>query len=277
MTHEDESVQFSIRGREIELSWPKFLLFLGLGIIALLAVETLIIGLIAPALAWPIVLGLIAEVMTGREGGIAVFLDAGVPPLLTIQYSVMQDLAISFIVFPLFLFLLDRYRERDNFVMKRVRKTEETAKKHKKKIDRQGPLFLFFFMLIPFMVNGPLIGLMIGRLVRMKMKILVGVVVAATIVPAVAWTLFYNTLFSLTERFLPVDPTHITLFVIGLVVLLAIVGSIVEKVRDRRDEKKVKGEGENEEKGEGKEKNKQQERSRRRSGSRSSKAQSHES
>lgn len=235
MVPSDEDIDFNILGKRVETSWAKFLLSVGLGIVALLLVQTLIIALVAPHLVYPILRGVLTEMMTGREAGIAVFLEGGVPLVLTMQYSAMQDLATSFIVFPLFLFLLDRYHDRDNIAMRWVRRTQATAEKHERLVQRQGPVALFFFLLIPFMVNGPLVGLLIGRLVGIRMKVLVPIVVAATVVPAVAWSLFYNTLFAWAEEVMPAGPTYITLGVVVLVLLMIISGTIYDQIKERKN------------------------------------------
>lgn len=234
----DETAQIRLFGRSVSMSWSILLLYVGLLIFALLAMETLLILLVEPSLVQPILRGWLAEVLTGRESGIAVFLEGEVPLLLTMQYSAMQDLATSFIVFPLYVYLLNRYNDRDNLLMRLVRRTREKAQRHERRVQRQGPVYLFFFMLIPFLVNGPLIGLMVGRLVGIRMPVLVTIVVAATVVPAIAWTFFYNTLFRLTEQILPAAPTYITIGVVVLVVIIIVVGSAIEAVRDIKEKKK---------------------------------------
>lgn len=235
MVPRDEHIDLSLRGRHLRMSWAKFLLLIGLGIIGFLILETLLIAVIAPSLVYPILRGVAGELLTGREAGIPVFLEGGVPPLLAMQYSAMQDLAVSFIVYPIFIFLLKRYYDRNNFVMRWVKRTQDAAERRERMIQRHGPVFLFFFMLIPFMVNGPLVGLLIGRLVRIRMHVLVAVVVAATLVPAVAWTLFYNTLFNWIDNVVPGGPTYITVGVVSFVLLLIIGGSIYDKIKDHKE------------------------------------------
>lgn len=218
------------------MSWANFLLLIGLGMVGLLILETLLIMVVAPSIVYPILRGVLGELVTGREAGIPVFLEGGVPPLLAMQYSAMQDLAVSFIVYPIFIFLLKRHYDRNNFVMRWVKRTQEAAERRERMVHRHGPVILFFFMLIPFMVNGPLVGLLIGRLVRMRMKILVTLVIAVTVVLAVVWTLFYNTLFNWIDNVIPGGPTYITVGVVSFVLLLIISGSIYDKVKDHSEQ-----------------------------------------
>lgn len=234
MVPPDPTAHLSLFGRRYGMSWSALILALGLGLVLLLVVETLIIWAIQPALVFPLLRGVATEIMVGRESGVAVFLEGGVPLLLTIQYSFMQDLATSFIVYPLFVMLLNHHYHKDNVVMRFVRRTQTKAARHEARIQTHGPVFLFLFMLVPFMVNGALIGLLIGRLVRMRMDVLLGVVVAATLVPAVGWTLFYNTLFTWAQRIVPNAPAHITLVVVVFVVLLIVTGTIYETVRENK-------------------------------------------
>lgn len=229
-----DTTQIPLFGRKIAISWSILLLYVGALLFLLLLVETLVIWLIEPTLGQAILRGWLAEMMTGRESGIAVFLEAEVPLLLTIQYSALQDLALAFMVYPLYVYLLHRYEDRDNIIMRMVHRTQDTAKKHRRRVQRQGPVYLFLFMLVPFLVNGPLIGLMVGRLVTIRMPVLITVVVVATLVPAIAWSLFYNTLFRLTEQILPAAPTYITIGVVALVVLIIVIGSVIKALREIR-------------------------------------------
>ncbi len=240
MVPPDQTANFSVLGRRYRMSWSTLILTMGFGLIFLLIVETLVIWAIHPELVFPILRGVATEIMTGREAGVPVFLEGGVPTLLTIQYSFMQDLATSFIVYPLFILLLNHHYHRDNMVMRFVRRTQTKAARHEARVQTHGPIFLFLFMLIPFMVNGALIGLLIGRLVRMRMASLITVVVAATLVPAIGWTLFYNTLFGWAQQIVPNAPAHITLGVVIFVALLIVTGAIYETVKENKHKKTLK-------------------------------------
>jgi uncharacterized membrane protein len=234
-------LDLSLFGHRLRISRARAVLYLGLALFGVLVAETALLLVLAPELVWPVLRGLLAEVTAGREGGIPVFLEGGVPPLLTMQYSATQDLMTSFIVYPLFLYLLERYHDRDNFIMRRVRKIEESAERNEKRVHRYGPVFLFVFMLMPFIVNGPLVGLVLGRLAKLRMTVLLPLVVAATVVPAVAWTLFYGTLFSLIEEAVPGGKTYITVGVLGLIAVFLLTAFIIEKVKDGKEKRKEGG------------------------------------
>lgn len=134
----------------------------------------------------------IAETFTGREGGIPIATAADVPPFVIFAVSVTQDIAAFFLVFPIFLWLMHRHEGADNFLMRRVRRIEAAAERHRAYADRWGPLGIFLFMLIPFLVNGPVVGGALGRLAGIPTRRLLVPVVAATIVAAGVWVFFFD-------------------------------------------------------------------------------------
>jgi uncharacterized membrane protein len=211
-------------------SWERVLFLVALLLLGLLVVETVLIALVSPDLARAIVSAVATEVVAGREGGIPVALTGGVPPLLAFQYSVSQDLAWAFLVYPLFLRFIHRYRDRPNVFARRLRRIEDSALEHEAYVERWGPLGVFLFMLLPFLVNGPLVGLVLGRLGGIRTRYLIVPVVAASVVASGAWTFLYDRMFALTDAFDPRLGRWIALGVVGVVLAL----SVIDVVRDRR-------------------------------------------
>lgn len=168
------------------------------------------------------------EMFAGREAGIP-FAIGHVNTLLVAQVSAMQDIAMAGVVYPGFLYLLARYRHRDNLVMRKLRRIEAQARSNRHFVDRWGPLGVFAFMMVPFLVNGPLLGAAMGRLSGIPTRFLILPVVLATVLCSVLWTYFYDFLFSL------VDPRW------GPLLTGAILGSLLAwgltpEWRDRRRE-----------------------------------------
>lgn len=178
--------------------------------------------------------GVLLEMFTGREAGIPVSLQGGAPAWVVAQISATQDIGIVCLAYPAFLWALHRYRDRDNFVMRRLRKLQERAQGHRKFVRRWGPLGIFAFMLVPFLVNGPLLGAAMGRVAGVSTKYLIAPVVAATIVAALAWTYAYDAIFNLVDGLDPRLPPLLTIAIVGSLLLWAGIGEVLEHRREKR-------------------------------------------
>lgn len=214
------------------------LFFMGLSMWAVLLAQTLFIFLaldaaVARALVW----GVATEVLTGREGGIPVYLTSGAPRILVFQYSVTQDIAAALLVYPFFLLGLHHYRDRDNAMMRRVRRMEERARAHRAYVRKWGPLGIFLFMLVPFLVNGPLLALVIGRIAGITTRYLVVPVVAATIVAAAAWTWGIDALLTVLGATHPLLGYAFAGALVSIVIGLAIFDQLRERRLARRRER----------------------------------------
>lgn len=210
--------------------WELSMLLASLGLYAGLVVETALIWIARPGVARALVQGVVTEVFTGREGGIPVALQGGAPQLLVFQYSVTQDLAAGFLVYPLFLYVLHRFWDSEAYVMRRLRRIESKARRHQEYVERWGPLGLYFFMLTPFLVNGPLFGLVLGRLAGMHTRNLLVPVVAATVTAAAVWTFFYEHALRVANS---VDP-HLGWWIAGGIAGLLSFLVAVDFVREHR-------------------------------------------
>lgn len=178
--------------------------------------------------------GLVLEMFTGREAGIPVSLGGGAPPWLVAQVSATQDIGVVCLAYPAFLWALHRFRDRDNFVMRRLRRLQAHAVKHRAFVHRWGPLGIFAFMLVPFLVNGPLLGAAVGRVAGIATKWLILPVVGATVLASLAWTYAYDLVFGLVKGLDPRIPPVATVAIVGSLVLWGIIGEILDARREAR-------------------------------------------
>lgn len=209
-----------------------------------LAMQFLLLVLFWPAQAGPMVIGLTAELLTGREGGLPAGLAAGYHPMLAWVTSFMQDLGTALLGYPVFLWLLHHYHDRDWYLMRRLRAIEAKAAAHQKYVERWGPFGIGAFMLVPFLVNGPFIGLIVGRIAGIPSRKLLGPVIIATIVTAAIWTFFIDQMLRLLES---VDP-RLGYVSAGLAVWVVLMLGIWDYMREGKkptDEQPItRGEGE---------------------------------
>jgi len=208
----------------------KSLFVFGAAVAAGLVTQAVLLGaLFGWDLFWGLVRGFSTELFLGREGGIPTYLAWGVPPLLVFQFSFAQDVAAGFLVYPFFLHALHKHHNADNVLMRRLRRIEAAAARHRNLVDRWGAVGVFLFMLAPFLVNGPLVGLMVGRVAAIRTRYLVAPVVLATGVAAAAWTFAYGRMLALAERF---DPGFGKWIAVAVALILAAL-MVWESIQDR--------------------------------------------
>jgi hypothetical protein len=102
-------------------------------------------------------------------------------------------------------------------VLDRMRRIQADADQHRGLVRKLGGFGIFLFMLVPFLVNGPLVGAVAGRLTGMRTVDLIVPVVAATVIAAVAWTYFYDQVLGLAGDMHPLLPPILTAIIVGLV------------------------------------------------------------
>ena len=203
-----------MRSRGLE----KLMLWGGGALLLAVAAEVAVITLLWRE--WGIALGkeLAVEVTVGREAAFPIALEGGVPPVLLAQVSFTQDIAVFCLVFPLFLRVMQRYHHRQTWFMGRLRRIQAAADRHRHVAKRWGSWGVFVFMLVPFLVNGPLMGGIMGRLGGMTTRSLLLPVAASTVVAAFAWSFFYDAMLGVAGRVHPALPFILTACIVGALV-----------------------------------------------------------
>lgn len=204
------------------------IIVIGCILLAAVLVELAIASFVWPEAGQAMWRGLVVEMFSGREAGIPLSLEGGAPPWIVAQVSATQDIGIVCLAYPAFLWALHRYRDRDNFVMRRLRRLQQHAVKHRVFVRRWGPFGVFLFMLVPFLINGPLLGAAVGRVAGIATKWLILPVVAATVIAATAWTYAYDLVFNLVEDLDPRIPPALTIAIVASLVLWGIIGEVLD-------------------------------------------------
>jgi hypothetical protein len=190
----------------------------GLALLVLVAAEGIALTLLRPAVGLALWRELFVEITVGREASFPIALDGHVPPLLLAQVSFTQDIGLFCAVFPPFLRIMQRHHDSPGWIMGRLRRIQAQARKHGRVALRWGPWGVFAFMLVPFLVNGPIVGGAMGRLAGIPTRSLLLPVVASTVVAAFAWTYFYDVLLGWAGRLDPAVPFLLTACVVGALV-----------------------------------------------------------
>lgn len=208
----------------------KRLLYYGIGLTLLLAAEVVVLWLLDREMGQGAAAAILAEVFSGREGGIPVAIAAGVPPLLVWQISLTQDIAAFLLTYPFFLWALHHYRDRDNVVMRQVQRIEAAARRRRRYVRRWGPLGVFLFMLVPFLVNGPIVGGVTGRIAGIPTRRLYLPIIAATALAAAAWTFFFE---QTVGRVADVDPV-LGYLIAGIIAATLLTAGLIGVARDEQ-------------------------------------------
>lgn len=204
------------------------LIGVGLFCWSLLAAILLFLFLFDPSQARALLAGVAAELVSGREGGIPVGLAAGAHALFVWPGSFLQDLGTAFTGYPVFLYFLHKYHDKDWNLMRKLRRMEDSAEESESYVKRWGPLGIGAFMLVPFLVNGPFVGLVVGRMAGIATHKLLPIVVAATIITAAAWTFAFDLMIQFADTFDPRFGYWIAGAAVSIVIVLGAIDFIKE-------------------------------------------------
>jgi uncharacterized membrane protein len=145
------------------------------------------IFLLDPEAARRIALTLAAEVFPGKEAATALGITVGLNPVIVFGTVFVQDLITTMWVYPLFYLFRRNQAGKQNFFGYFFAKMERNAKKHQAFIEKWGAWGIFLFMLIPFAVNGPLIGAIVGKLAGIRTRFILPAVVGSTMISTAYW------------------------------------------------------------------------------------------
>ena len=214
--------------------WEKILPFLGI-FLALVVVIEVVVTWVVDDLLGPVMLQVVlAELFPGREAAIPLGLTGHIPELWLWQITWTVDLAYFCFLYPLFLTVLHSRHGKGGFFMRRIEKLEAAARRRRQFARTWGPWGVFLFMMVPFLVNGPLVGMVVGRLAGIKSRRLFLPVVAANLISNGVWVILYDQFFWQMRRISENLDQYIAFGVFGFLFTAAIVAIIVDELKERR-------------------------------------------
>jgi uncharacterized membrane protein len=180
------------------------ILFLGL-FLALLAGLCLAVLLFAdPALFRVLSSTAIVHVMGGRALGVAKCLSANISPFNTILYNFFLEMVIVLIAYGIVVLIM-RNVIQPKLLHSTVRQAELAAQKQKTNIKRYGAIGLFFFVMFPFFLTGPVIGAIIGYLLHYRAINNFLIVFSGTLCSIIAYTLVGNNIINYISQYIDID------------------------------------------------------------------------
>lgn len=133
----------------------------------------------------------VAHTFGGRAAGIGLCILHGLNFYITIIYNFFLEVLIVFFCYSLFVLSITNHIKLRGVKLFALR-LERKARKHKEKIANYGWIGLFFFVMAPLPVTGPVMGAIIGFLLKFKIWRNFSATLLGTFFAIVIWTFFFD-------------------------------------------------------------------------------------
>lgn len=160
--------------------------------------------------ALAVLAGLATLVYAGKEAGIPVGMAAGANAAVMGVFVLLTDTAATCFIYPPLHHAIRTLLPKQNWIGAYLRHVHERATTSRALVARYGTWGLFLFMLVPFAINGPLFGAILGRVMGLRARQIVPTLIAAIAVTTLAWTAIYGFSFPVVEAINPTLPKLIT-------------------------------------------------------------------
>jgi uncharacterized membrane protein len=169
-----------------------------------------------------------AHTIGGRAAGIGLCIIQGINGFLTVVYNFYLEVLIVCFTYSFFVMTVNNYLKIRSFkyIMLRL---ERKARKYKSKVENYGWIGLFVFVMIPLPITGPVMGSIIGYLIRMRLWKNFTAVFLGTLAAIIVWVLFFDFL-----------EAHLKIIRYVIVAILVIVGlSYFKTIKDWLTKEKI--------------------------------------
>jgi uncharacterized membrane protein len=199
------------------------ILFLGLSLALLAGLYLAILLFVNPGLYRVLSSTAIVHIMGGRALGVATCLSANISPFNTILYNFFLEVVIVLIAYGIVVLIM-RNVIQPKLLHSTVRQAELTAQKQKTNIKKYGAIGLFFFVMFPFFMTGPVIGAIIGYLLHYRAINNFLIVFSGTLFSIVVYTLVGNNIINYIGRYIEIDLVKKWgSIIVGLLILVFVV------------------------------------------------------
>jgi uncharacterized membrane protein len=166
----------------------------------------------------------------GRAAGITYGYYAKLPYATILGISAVAETVVVLIFYPLFVFSCQHL-----LVVKPLQKAFDrvlqAAEKNKALIRRYGPIGLFAFVLCPIWMTGPIVGCVIGFLLRMPVWLNMVTVLTATYIAIFVWSIFLHHVHDHVSSY----GSYAALILVVVVIVIAVFGHVAyERIRGKR-------------------------------------------
>ncbi len=162
------------------------LLILGVFLAVTFIVLVLAYGMVDFSIAKVLVLVLLAHLVGSRAGGIGLCILNGFSPMATIGYNFFIETLIVCFTYAGFVLSTTNYLKVE-WIKRFMDRLAEKAMEKKDKIKRWGWVGIFSFVMAPLPVTGPVIGSIIGYMLKMRLFNNFTATALGTLMATVVW------------------------------------------------------------------------------------------
>lgn len=170
------------------------------------------------------------NILFGRAAGLAFGYALHYGHAIVVPVNIAIETILVFIFYPLFVFSVRRLLV-FNALKNAFERLHRVAEMNQDKIRRYGIPGLFLFVLLPFLMTGPVVGSIIGFLLGLKPWVNMTVVLSGTYLACIAWAFILYELHERVEEFSPFAP----IILVGIIIAIVIVGQLLERARNDRN------------------------------------------
>lgn len=160
-----------------------------------------------------LVLVFIAHSVGGRAAGIGLCILQDFGTFATIFYNFYLEILIVCFTYSIFVLSATQYL-RVEWLARVMGNIAVKALKNKQKIERFGWLGIFFFVMAPLPVTGPVVGSIIGYMIKLSLVKNFSATFLGTLTAIIVWFQFFD---FLEERF------HMIQYIFAFIVVLVLV------------------------------------------------------
>ncbi|PIE61321.1 MAG: hypothetical protein CSA29_03930 [Desulfobacterales bacterium] len=162
------------------------ILLLGILLALVFLLLTIVYGVVDIDIAKVFVMVLLAHFMGSRAGGIGLCILNGFCPSATIGYNFFIEVLIVCFTYAGFVMSTTNYLK-VAWIKRFMDRLAEKALEKKDNIERWGWIGIFSFVMAPLPVTGPVIGSIIGYMLRMRLVSVFSATALGTLAATVAW------------------------------------------------------------------------------------------
>ena len=170
----------------------------------------------------------LAHIVGGRAGNATIGLNSGFNPWFILFQSCMQDFIIMFYAFPIFASGLAA-AEKWPIIGSALTQIHALAERHKARLAPYGVLGLTLFVLFPFWSTGPLVGVVVGYLLGLRVLFSFAAVITGNIIAVALWIWAFD---FVNSKLHAVDE-NLPWVLAGAIIVASIVGAIWHRWQGR--------------------------------------------
>ena len=133
-----------------------------------------------------LVLIFLAHTIGGRAAGIGLCIMNNFGPIVTICYNFYLEVLIVCFTYSIFVLSVNNYIQIP-WLLRMMEKISNNALEQKDKIEAYGWIGIFLFVMAPFFMTGPMIGSIIGYMIRIPLVKNLSATFGGTLTAIIIW------------------------------------------------------------------------------------------